>query len=172
MTGAEWWLMLFAAEWSALLWAVFAVGGLLLAVGGGRILWQHWCDALKLVTHRAGGVCPCLACSVLDDGDDLMDVADSLFDSGARPVNEPRPDRWGSRNARNRGAWFDRVSRAANTQNARWITGRQLEQAGRTVAAEFAEFLADPDKVAEVLAEEPRRPGETTGEIRRGDPGQ
>jgi hypothetical protein len=153
-------------EYAPLLWASVVAGGLLLAVGGGRMLWLRWCDALRQRTHRAGHDCPCLACSALtdDEPDDLMAVADAVFDGDEppTPVNEPRDDRWGVLDGRNRGAWLDYVSRTANQQNARWITGRQQEQAGMSLA----------DEVAEFLAEESRKPGETTGEIRRGDPGE
>lgn len=148
-------------------------GILLLAVGGLRLWWAHWSYLLDRLREGGElGECRCWTCrSGLADGehdDDLMDVVDAVFEDGARPVNEPRSS-WDRLDGRNRGAWLDAVSRASNTQNARWITGRQQESAGRSLADEAADFLA-----AEAAREARRREAarETTGEIRRGEPGE
>lgn len=121
--------------------------------------------------------CACLACAAAGTADeedeiapdDLMELADAVFDGEQprTPVNEPHPTRWPVMD--NRGPWFDRLSRTSTEQNARWITGRQQEQVGQSLADEAADFLA---------AEAARRKRweaahETTGEIRRpGDPGE
>jgi hypothetical protein len=157
-----------AAAGSDLGWlVVLAVMSLLALV---TVLCWPWADDTDLPDGDDG--CWCLACQAAynpdDDGacacgqcdncDPLMAPIVDILDG--RPVNEPRPDRWGSLDGRNRGAWLDAVSRTSNQQNARWITGQQQEQAGRSLA----------DEVAEFLEAEARRPGETTGEI--GGPGR
>lgn len=151
-----------------MVWVVLLAVVSALALAG--VLCWPWKDDEQSIApgeDLAQPSCPCGACGAIaydsaDEDDDLMDLADTLFGPDTQPVNEARDDRWGDLDGRNRGAWLDHVSRTANTQNARWITGRQQEEAGMSLA----------DEVAEYLEAEARRPGETTGEIRRGDPGE
>lgn len=139
--------------------AILVVVVAALVCAGVRGLWQHGEARLRAVLAAAGGRC-CQACAVMAD-DDLMDVADDVFADGARPVNEPRAG-WDRLDGRNRGAWLDHVSRTANAQNARWITERQIDPVGKRMVSDLEKWL-----------ESGREPGsETTGEIRRGDPGE
>lgn len=154
------------------LWLALAVGALLALAGAVRIGIDRL-DRLMAAADEDGPYG--LAAADSEDGkpDDLMNLADKVFGDDVRPVNEPRPG-WDRLDGRNRGAWLDHVSRTSNTQNARWITGRQQEQAqeqaGATLADGAAAFLASPQ--AERELQQIRHERETTGEIRRGDPGE
>lgn len=152
-----------------LLW----VGVLLMLAGGARMVWHRWLGRFRAECDGEDRCCwACEAAGPADDlpagdwdydghTDDVWDPIADIFADEVRPVNEPHPLRWERLDGRNRGAWLDHVSREAAAQNGRWISERQQEQAGRALADEAAAFLA---------AEAAR--GETTGEIRRGDPGE
>lgn len=176
MTGVEVAVMVAAVEWEQWLQAGVLVGGLLLVAGVARMVWARWSEALKQVTHQAGGGCPCLACTALadEDADDcgcgtgtncdpLMDPIVDIFADEIRPVNEHRPPSvWSRLDApSNRGRRFDDPSRARNERLVRWLSVEQQELLARQ---------AGPQVIAE--AEALLRSGETTGEIRRGDPGE
>jgi hypothetical protein len=166
---------------NALMWLV--VGVLLMVVGLARIGWHH------LGRYRAAHrdrVCCCGACDVADvgdvddePGDDLMALHDAVFDGeDVVAVNEDRPSRWDGLDVTspNTGAWLDRVSRERIQNLGPWLTRTQQDQVGKRFVSYAEQILKD---AAETEAEQARqarekaaRLGETTVEIRRGDPGE
>ncbi|GGN39817.1 hypothetical protein FHR83_006633 [Actinoplanes campanulatus] len=154
--------------------AVFAA-----AVFVGFVVW--WWLGQYRVEHDRPWSC-CGSCEALDspddededEPDDLMDVAESVGGDVPTPVNEARPGRWVASNRPN-DDWFDSVSRVANQQNGRWITGRQQEQAGQSFAGQVEAYLVSPEAARQAQWETAHWDrSETTGEIRRrlGDPGE
>jgi hypothetical protein len=148
--------------------AVVAVAVVVTAAG-----WMLWRLGRRPRPGQAAGWDCCAACGVMadDDTDDLMDpIVDIFAGEPVRPVNETRPTSvWSQLDTpdSNRGRHFDDRSRRQNERLVRWFTEKQQEQVARQAA---------PQVIAEAEAllrkRSFRERGETTGEIRRGDPGE